>query len=52
MRAALIPVEVVLDRAAYVAHVNAWRFVLRDAVWDAPGVRDATLALQTVQDSI
>lgn len=48
-RAALIPHGVVLKRAGYIAHVNGWRLMLKDAVWDEPDVRDVTAALAAVQ---
>ncbi len=46
LRAALIPFATVAARAKRVEHMNAWRFMLNDAVWDVPGVRDATAALR------
>ena len=42
MRAALVPMEVVRARVARIDYVNAWRLVLTDAVWLAPGVEDVT----------
>lgn len=51
-RAALIPVDVVLESAKYVAHVNAWRFILRDSVWSLSGVRDATAELKTAESNL
>lgn len=42
VRAALIPRGVVEERSTYVAHTNSHRFILRDDVWNAPGVRDVT----------
>lgn len=42
IRAAIIPFSVVRDQTTYSAHANYWRFLLRDQVWDAPGVRDVT----------
>lgn len=47
-RAALIPHQLVLDNSIYVEHVNAWRFLLRDSVWDWAGVEDATDKLRAV----
>lgn len=41
-RVAAIPIDLVRAHAAYVAHVNAWRFILRDSVWDWPEVTDLT----------
>ena len=41
-RAALIPVRVVHDCARHVHRTNSFAFVLRDQVWDEPGVVDAT----------
>lgn len=42
LRAAMIPIQVVRDRAVRVDYVNGWRFMLRDAVWQEPGVVDVT----------
>lgn len=42
VRAALIPHDVVVARSTYVAHTNSHRFILRDDIWEAPGVRDVT----------
>lgn len=41
-RGALIPVAIVRERSTWAAHVNGWRFHLRDAVWSLPGVVDIT----------
>ena len=48
-RAALIPAAVVRDHAKFTAHTNSHRFMLRDAIWDAAGVVDATERLRTVE---
>ena len=52
MRAALIPVEVVVEAAKFVASVNGWRFILRDAVWSIPEVRDVTDELKAAESTI
>lgn len=44
-RAALIPHSIVLQRSTHIAHVNGWRFILDDGVWNLPGVRDVTSSL-------
>ena len=49
LRAALIPRLIVTKRATFVARTNSHRFLLRDDVWDAPGVRDVTDALKAVE---
>jgi hypothetical protein len=49
MRAALIPHGVALARATFVERTNSHRFLLRDDVWNAPGVRDVTIELQKVE---
>lgn len=41
-RAALIPLRVVKERARRSEHTNSWRFLLRDEIWDMPGVADVT----------
>jgi hypothetical protein len=48
MRAALIPHLVALERAKFVERTNSHRFLLRDDVWNAPGVQDVTAALKAV----
>ena len=47
-RAALIPISVVREHAAYRSHTNAHIFHLRDAVWGIAGVEDVTDALRAV----
>ncbi len=42
IRAALIPRGVVEERSTYVSHTNSHKFILREDVWAAPGVRDVT----------
>lgn len=48
MRAALIPHATALKRSTYVAHTNSHRFLLRDSIWEADGVRDVTINLRDV----
>lgn len=43
------PFEVVEPRASYVDSVKARRFILRDEVWDLPGVRDAASELKAAE---
>jgi hypothetical protein len=45
MRAALIPHAVTMERASFVKRTNSHRFLLRDEVWDARGVKDVTAKL-------
>ena len=45
MKAALIPTTVVVERSSYIARTNSSRFMLRDDIWNAPGVRDVTLEI-------
>lgn len=52
LRGALIPYEVVEPRASYVDSVKAWRFILRDSVWDLPGVVDVTDRLRAAEGEI
>lgn len=49
LRGALIPRDVIAQRAAYVQHSNAWRFILADNVWSAPKVQDITNVLRAIQ---
>ena len=48
LRAAIIPPEVVRKRARFVERTNSHKFVLRDDVWNTPGVRDVTPELRAV----
>jgi hypothetical protein len=52
IRAALIPYEVVAQRARFVAHTNGWRFVLDDTVWLEAGVADVTASLNAVAETL
>ncbi len=49
MRGAIIPYEVVLPLAAYVDSVKGWRFMLRDGVWNLPGVADVSDELRKAE---
>lgn len=42
LRAIIVPISVVREHSKFMAHVNGWRFMLRDAMWDHPGARDVT----------
>jgi hypothetical protein len=42
IKAALIPISFVIERSTFIAHTNSNKFMLRDDVWNAPGVRDVT----------
>jgi hypothetical protein len=48
LRAALIPREIVKQRATFIAHTNSHKFMLRDDVWGASGVQDVTAQLRAV----
>lgn len=52
LRAAIIPFAVVEPRSAYVDSVKAWRFMLRDPVWEIPGVVDATDSLKLAEEAL
>lgn len=52
MRAAIVPVAVVRHCSKHVPHTNSWRFLLRDDIWNAEGVRDVTAELRTVAATI
>lgn len=47
-KAALIPHAVVMSRAMHIPHVNGWRFILDDSVWQLDGVEDVTAILRSV----
>ena len=51
-RAALVPVNEVLEQAKFSSHVNGWRFHLRDSVWGVPGVEDVTEQVRGFSRSI
>ena len=51
LRAALIPAAVVREHSTYIKHTNSHRFMLRDAIWDAPGVIDVTDLLREVESA-
>jgi len=46
-RAALIPHALVLENAKYVEATNSWRFLLKDEVWNWPGVEDVSANLRS-----
>ena len=48
VRAALIPHATTQERSTYVGYTNSHRFLLRDNIWEANGVRDVTKELQNV----
>jgi hypothetical protein len=48
MRAALIPYAVALGQASFVERTNSHRFLLRDDIWKATGVRDVTADLRAI----
>lgn len=52
VRAAIIPYEIVQPRASYVDSVRAWKFMLRDSVWELSGVVDVTAELQLAEQAI
>jgi hypothetical protein len=52
LRAALIPIQVVIDKSTFTEHVNAHRFILNDAVWSIRDVIDVTEELKRAQDSV
>jgi hypothetical protein len=49
IRAAIIPAIVVKDHSNYVKHTNSYKFLLRDEIWGASGVIDATERLRIVE---
>lgn len=52
MRAALVPLVIVQQQAVKVDATNSWRFLLRDQVWDEPGVQDVTTTLVAIQPTL
>lgn len=51
-RGALIPIDIVLQEAKFTQHTNSSRFLLRDAIWTLPGVRDVTAELKAAEDTM
>jgi len=49
LRAALVPSAIVRENSKYIAHTNSHKFLLRDAIWDADGVIDATEHLRKIE---
>jgi hypothetical protein len=49
-KAALIPIRTVLNDSTYSKHTNAWKFFLKDHVWDLPEVKDVTEVLKNVRN--
>lgn len=49
-RAALIPVSVVRKCSKFHSHTNSYRFLLRNSVWEEPGVTDVTERLRSVEE--
>lgn len=48
-RACLVPWARVGQEARYRKHVNGWILLLRDALWDQPGVQDITERLREAE---
>ncbi|MGO3743007.1 hypothetical protein [Kerstersia sp.] len=46
LKAALIPVAYVIGKARFSPHTRSSIFMLRDEVWQAPGVRDVTAEIE------
>lgn len=51
-RAAIIPHANVASRAAHIKHVNGWRFMLDDSVWQIAGVQDVTEAIRSAANDV
>ena len=49
VRAAIIPHEIVTNRADFVKRTNSHKFILRDDIWELSGVRDVTKELRAVR---
>lgn len=49
-KACVVPHEIVLSKASYTKHGNAWIFHLRDEVWGISGVLDITDPLKAVEN--
>jgi len=51
IRAALIPHAVVQEHGRAYAHTNSLRFILRESVWEIPGVQDISDRLKAAQEA-
>lgn len=51
-RGALIPIDIVGQEAKFTQHTNSSRFLLRDAIWTLPGVRDVTAELKAAEGTM
>lgn len=49
LKAAIIPLETVVEESTEVKRTNSCKFVLRDKIWNVAGVRDVTQELNFVQ---
>ncbi len=47
MRAAIVPHQLIRQRARFNEHTNSSIFYLNDSVWSLPDVRDITAELRT-----
>ena len=45
LKAALIPIDLVIKNSTFKSHTNSNNFILTDAVWNAVGVRDVTFEI-------
>jgi hypothetical protein len=52
LRGAIVPVAVVRERSTKVGHTNSWRFLLRDEIWQRPGVRDVTADIREAAQTL
>ncbi len=48
-RAAIIPCQIVIEKAKYTAHANGHTFFLTDDIWSVSGVRDVTEELRAIK---
>lgn len=50
LKAALIPIVLVVERSTFVARTNSSKFMLRDDVWSESGVRDVTAEIAAAME--
>lgn len=48
-KACLVPITEVRANSDYIARTNSWRFLLRDSVWNLPGVVDISSKVAAAQ---
>ncbi|MAP95161.1 MAG: hypothetical protein CMK07_09455 [Ponticaulis sp.] len=51
LRAAMMSSDIVREHSRFTPHTNSFRFLLRDSIWQLPGVTDVTDSLRAVEQA-